>query len=73
MPILSGKQLAKILCKHFGFTESRIAGSHLILKGARNGQAKTIPIPLHPEIGRHLLSRILKEAEISREEFENAL
>ncbi|MBI5035874.1 type II toxin-antitoxin system HicA family toxin [Candidatus Micrarchaeota archaeon] len=69
LPILSGNQLIKLLCKNFGFTEDRTSGSHVILKAFRNGKAKTIPVPKYPEIGRHLLWRILKEAEISREEF----
>lgn len=73
LPILSGKEIAKILCKNFGFYEDRFNGDHLILKGIRNGVAKTIPVPLHPEIGKKLLSRILKEAEITRDELEKAL
>ncbi len=73
LPILSGKELVKILCKKFGFVENRFNGDHLILKGTIKGVAKTIPVPLHPEIGRKLFSRILKEAEITRDEFEKAL
>ncbi len=71
LPILSGQQLVRLMCKHFGFSVARISGSHCLLKGVRNGVMRTIPVPLHPEIG-HLLSDILKEAEISREEFFSA-
>ncbi|MBI5225121.1 type II toxin-antitoxin system HicA family toxin [Candidatus Micrarchaeota archaeon] len=69
LPILSGQELVRILCKNFGFFKDRISGSHCLLKGLRNGKMKTIPVPLYNELGKHLLSRILKEAEISREEF----
>lgn len=74
LPVLSGKELVKILCKNFGFIVHRQGkGSHLLLRGERNGKIKIFPVPMHPEVSKGTLRDILKEAEISREEFEKAL
>ena len=72
LPILSGKELLRILCNEFGFSIARIEGDHFIVKGLRNGRLKTFPVPSYREIGRKLFSRILKEAEISKEDFAKA-
>ena len=52
-----------------GFQKVSQSGSHVKLKKRINGKEKTIIIPRYPEIDRDLLLIILKEAEITREEF----
>lgn len=63
---LSPEKTIKILEK-FGFRQLRQKGSHLILE---NNKGKIVIVPIHDkEIGKGLLRRILKEAEIEKEDF----
>ena len=67
LPILSAKEIIKILEK-IGFQELRQKGSHRYFK---HPDGRTTVVPVHPgrDVGRGLLRRIIKEIEISREEF----
>lgn len=65
LPAISGKDLIKILTKHFGFRVLRQRGSHVTLT---NG-ISFITVPLHPELDRGTLRAILNDARIRREEF----
>mgnify|MGYP001580178864 CR=1 FL=1 len=67
LPLLSAKELIAILTK-LGFEEIRQRGSH---KYFRHSDGRTTVVPVHPgrAIGRGLLRRIIKEIEISREDF----
>jgi predicted RNA binding protein YcfA (HicA-like mRNA interferase family) len=51
-----------------GFKPVRQRGSHVILK---REDGKVIVVPVHggEEIGRGLLSKIIKDADLTREEF----
>ena len=63
---ISPEKTIKILEK-FGFRQLRQKGSHLILE---NNKGKIVIVPIHDkEIGKGLLRRILKEAEIEKENF----
>jgi len=61
---IRGKDLIKVLCNHFGFVKVRQKGSHVTLE--RNGTFVTVPVK---EIRVGLLNTILKDCNISREEF----
>ena len=61
---IHGRKLIKILCNKFGFKVIRQKGSHATLFNARI--YVTVPVK---EIGVGLLNVILKDCEISREEF----
>lgn len=63
---ITGKQLIKAL-KSFGFEVVRIKGSHHIL---RNSEGKVTVIPVHSNeiIGSGLLTKILTDCEIKRED-----
>ncbi|MEK6852617.1 MAG: type II toxin-antitoxin system HicA family toxin [Nanoarchaeota archaeon] len=65
LPRLSGQEVIKILQK-IGFESIRQRGSHVRCK---HSDGRVTSVPLHKEIGKGLLRRILKEVEISREEF----
>lgn len=67
LPILSGKQLLKLLQKN-GFILVRQKGSHVFV-GSKNGELTTV-IPLHgnEDLGKGLLKTILNDLEISVEE-----
>lgn len=65
LPVISGHELIKILTKYFGFRVLRQKGSHVTL----TNDVAFITIPLHDELARGTLNAILKDADISREEF----
>lgn len=64
---LAAKDVIKILVK-IGFVVKRQRGSHVFLK---HPDGRAIVIPIHPgeEMGRGLLSKIIKEAKLTRKEF----
>lgn len=64
---ISPEKLIKIL-KQQGFEKIRQKGSHIFF---RNSEGRTTVIPFHKgeKIGRGLLIKILKDINISREEF----
>jgi predicted RNA binding protein YcfA (HicA-like mRNA interferase family) len=61
---VDGKELIKILCNRFGFVKVRQKGSHVTLQ--RNGTFVTVPMK---EIRVGLLTRILRDCDISRDDF----
>jgi predicted RNA binding protein YcfA (HicA-like mRNA interferase family) len=66
LPILSGKEVIKILAKA-GFMPTRQSrGSHVFL---RHPDGRTTVVPLHDEISKGLLAGILAEVKITRDEF----
>ena len=69
LPILSGKETIKILEK-IGYWQARQRGSHIRLA---HPFKKSITVPNYKIVSRGLLRRILRDAEISREEFEKLL
>ena len=68
MPVLSGKEVAKRLEKA-GFIFVRQVGSHLILR-RQEPPALTVSVPDHKELKKETLRNILRQAEITLEEFE---
>jgi len=71
LPLVDPHKMIKIL-EARGFRKIGQSGSHVQFK---NGRGTIITIPLHPgrDIGRGLLRKILRDLEISREEFIEAL
>ena len=65
LPVLSGRELIKILTRHYGFRVLRQRGSHVTL----TNDASFITIPLHPELDTGTLQAILNDARIEREDF----
>jgi predicted RNA binding protein YcfA (HicA-like mRNA interferase family) len=66
LPVVSGKEVIKALLK-VGWTQARTKGDHVSL--TKQGSIYTISVPLHDEISKGLLRKILKETEISVETF----
>lgn len=64
LPVVSGKECRNALGR-LGFEEIRQRGSHLIMRRGVNGCV----VPLHGEIKTGTLAGILKQAEVSVEEF----
>lgn len=71
LPRLTGGELIAALGKA-GFAVIRIRGSHHRLRHA-DGRVTTVPVHGAELIGPGLLSRILRDCELSREEFEALL
>ena len=65
LPTLSGRAIVKALGKA-GYSEVRQRGSHVRLWAAGK---KSITVPDHKTIGRGLMTKILRDAELSPEEF----
>lgn len=59
LPVLSGKELIKILCHH-GAIIRRSRGDHVILQRGDH----TFAVPLHDELKKGTLLSILKQANV---------
>ncbi len=66
LPILSGKDLAKVLSK-LGYKHVRTRGSHMIFVKSDEKGKKTIPIPNHKELAKGTLKAIMEQAGINLE------
>ena len=72
LPVVSGRKVAKAL-ERLGFEiqPGRGKGSHMAL---RNGATRrTVTIPDHRELDRGTLRAILRQADVTQEEFVEAL
>jgi predicted RNA binding protein YcfA (HicA-like mRNA interferase family) len=68
---LTGKELLAVLGKA-GFQILRIKGSHHFLRHS-DGRSTVVPVHSGESIGPGLLSRILRDCDLSRDEFEKLL
>jgi predicted RNA binding protein YcfA (HicA-like mRNA interferase family) len=64
---LPADEVIRVLMK-VGFRPVRQRGSHVILK-RDDGRVTVVPIHRGEEIGRGLLSKIIKDAGLTKEEF----
>lgn len=71
IPTLKAKDVSRIL-KTLGFFEVRIKGSHIFFK---HSDGRTTLVPRHggEDIGRGLLRQILREINLTPEEFSKLL
>ena len=67
LPTVTGKQVITALEK-LDFVVQRQKGSHVRLKD-QNGRVVTVPTHANKTLGKGLLLKILKDAELSKEEF----
>lgn len=68
LPIISGKQLIKFLNKQ-GFEAVGRKGSHVRLKKKAEGKTLVTVVPMHKRLDPGTLLAILRQSEISKEEF----
>ncbi|MBI5803520.1 type II toxin-antitoxin system HicA family toxin [Candidatus Pacearchaeota archaeon] len=71
LPKISGKELCKILEK-LGFEKIYGKGSHIRFKHF-DGRRTVVPVHSNEDLGVGLLSAILKQIRMTREEFEKYL
>lgn len=68
LPVVSGQEAVKAFSR-LGFEAVRQRGSHVVMKG----RGRTFAVPLHSELDRGTLRAILRQANVSVEEFLDAL
>ena len=71
LPSVRGKDLVAAL-KKAGFEVARVKGSHHFLRHP-NGRTTVVPLHAGETIGPGLLSKILRDCELSREELQKLL
>jgi len=71
LPVLKAGQVIRVLEK-VGFQVVRQRGSHVRL-GHADGRVVTVPVHSRQDIGRGLLRKILRDAELSPEELMEVL
>jgi len=69
MPQISGKEVIKKLHK-LGFIATRQKGSHVRLEKRNSDKLIKLTVPLHSELKKGTLKRIIKDAGLTLEEFE---
>lgn len=72
LPRISSKKAIKAL-KKLGFEPTRQTGSHVIMKKIMPDRQIGCVVPLHRELKVGTLSGILRQAQISPEDFINSL
>ena len=65
----SGKQVVKILCKHFGFCFVSQKGSHVKLEKKLGSRTIITIIPMHTELALGTFKGILELAQVDEKEF----
>ena len=68
LPVVSGIDVVKTLSK-IGYEYVRTRGSHAILNKQTEKGKITIPVPLHKELAKGTLKSIMRQAELSLEDF----
>ena len=71
LPSLTGKDLLSVL-KKAGFEVLRIKGSHHFLQH-RDGRSTVVPVHADETIGPGLLAKILRDCDLSRDQFQKFL
>lgn len=71
LPSLTGKDLLSVL-KKAGFEVLRIKGSHHFLQH-RDGRSTVVPVHAGETIGPGLLAKILRDCDLSRDQFQKFL
>jgi len=70
VPLLSGRKVVKIF-RRLGWEIARQRGSHIILVKEKN--IATLSVPDHHEVARGTLRSLIARADLTVEEFLNAL
>lgn len=67
LPILSGKEVVKLLVK-LGYAVDHQTGSHIILRQNKEPHRR-LTVPNHKEIAKGTLRAIIRQSGLRREEF----
>jgi len=69
IPIVKADKMIQFL-KNRGFTPVRQKGSHIFFRHP-DGRTATVPVHKGEDLGKGITNKILKDAEIKREDFLN--
>jgi predicted RNA binding protein YcfA (HicA-like mRNA interferase family) len=72
LPVISGEKAVKCFEK-LGYVIARRKGSHIRMWHTSDRRKKPLTIPKHKVLGKGLLRKLLRDAEISVEEFNGLL
>ena len=72
MPVLSGKEIIKILSK-LGYQHIRTRGSHMIMIKQTEKGKKMIPVPNHNELAKGTLKAIMNQAGLTLDDLLNLI
>ncbi len=72
LPVISGDEAIRAFEK-IGYQVVRQKGSHIRLRDDQNQRHRPLTVPKHKELKPGLLRKLLREADISVEEFERLL
>ena len=72
LPVVSGTQAIKCFEK-FGYVVVRQQGSHIRLHHSSDKNMQPLTIPRHKTLGKGLLRKLLRDADITVEEFTDLL
>jgi len=70
LPVLSGREVVRVF-ESFGWTVARQKSSHIIL--TKDGEIVTLSIPNHNEVARGTLRSLIRSANLTVDEFVNAI
>ncbi|MBI5696020.1 MAG: type II toxin-antitoxin system HicA family toxin [Nitrospirae bacterium] len=68
LPVVSGNQVVGVLEK-VGYLVVRQRGSHVRMIDDLNPEHRPVTVPMHKEVDRGLLRAIIRDADLSVEEF----
>lgn len=71
LPSLTGLEVVRAL-ERVGFTVIRVKGSHHFLKHL-NGKSTVVPVHAGETLGPGLMAKILRDCELSRDDFRELL
>lgn len=69
LPVLSGDEFVRAM-QRIGYRKERTVGSHMILAHLTRS---TLSVPRHPELGRGLLRRLVRDADLTVDELVSLL
>jgi len=72
LPIISGEKAVKCF-ENMGYVIVRQKGSHIRMRHGSDKNKKPLTIPKHNVLGKGLLRKLVRDAEISVEEFNRLL
>ena len=68
LPVISGDQAIKCFEK-IGYQVLRQRGSHIRMRHKKNSNKQPLTIPRHKTLGKGLIRKLLRDAELDMEEF----
>ena len=68
LPVISGQEACKRFAK-IGYVRVRQRGSHMRLIHSKDPSRIPLTVPDHPELGRGLLRKLIRDSEITLEKF----